>query len=146
MPMTFVVTSGADDGTGQPGTLSAAIDAVDSDSSDSASNPDTITFDVGTGGAQTITVTGALPRISAPAIIDGTTQPGTFEHAAVNPARCNFRAPGPARRRPGRRRTRPWARADRDEFRRVDAAGDDPGRAPSSAVRPATGTETPGLA
>jgi hypothetical protein len=59
-------------------------------------------------------------------------EPGTLEHAAVNPARCNFRAPAPARRRPGRRRARPRARADRDEIRRIDAAGDDPGRAPSS--------------
>ena len=73
----FQVTSNTDNGSGATtGTLSWAIDRVDSDSSDSTSNPDTITFDVGGGGAQTIGVTGKLPPVNRPLIIDGTTEPG----------------------------------------------------------------------
>ena len=38
--------------------------------------PDTISFNIAPGGAQTITVATALPVISDPAVIDATTQPG----------------------------------------------------------------------
>ena len=55
---------------GGPGSLAQAI-------LDANANPgaDTITFSIGTG-AQTINLTSALPSVSSPVTIDGTTQPG----------------------------------------------------------------------
>src|SRR6202022_4473521 len=38
--------------------------------------PNTIAFDIGDGGAQTIAPTSPLPTLINPTIIDGTTQPG----------------------------------------------------------------------
>src|SRR5206468_315379 len=40
------------------------------------STPNTIAFDIGGGGVQTIAPTSPPPIISAPVVIDGTTQPG----------------------------------------------------------------------
>jgi hypothetical protein len=37
---------------------------------------DTIDFNIGGGGAQTITASSDLPALTVPAIIDGTSQPG----------------------------------------------------------------------
>jgi hypothetical protein len=65
---TFVVTTVADSG---PGSLRQAI--LDADA---APGPHTIAFDIGGGGAQTITPSSPLPAITNPVLIDGTTQPG----------------------------------------------------------------------
>src|SRR6266540_575054 len=64
----FPVTTVADN---VPGSLRQAI-------LDSNANPgaDTITFNIGGGGVQTIHPTSALPDITDPVTIDGTTQPG----------------------------------------------------------------------
>ena len=64
---TFVVSTTADSG---PGSLRDAITRADSHAS-----PDTIDFQIGSG-AQTISPTSALPTITEPVVIDGTTQPG----------------------------------------------------------------------
>ena len=37
----------------------------------------TINFKIGSGGTETISLKSALPAISHPVVIDGTTQPGT---------------------------------------------------------------------
>ena len=63
----FVVTSTADSGLG---TLRQAILDVD------AGLFDTIDFSIGSGGVQTIAPSTALPAITSPVIIDGTSQPG----------------------------------------------------------------------
>src|SRR3954454_17993418 len=68
VPATFPVTNTADAG---PGSLRQAI-------LDANANPgtDTIAFHVGSGGVQTIQPLTALPEITAPVVINGTTQPG----------------------------------------------------------------------
>jgi hypothetical protein len=69
---TFMVTSNTDDGTGQPGTLSAAIMGAD--------NPNNAgsTIDFSIGGVQgekaTIRVTGVLPSVTEPTVINGWSQ------------------------------------------------------------------------
>jgi hypothetical protein len=52
-------------------TLRAAIERANA-----ASGADKIVFDVGDGGRETIAVTSALPEITGPVELDGTTQPG----------------------------------------------------------------------
>jgi titin len=64
---TFTVTSTADSGSGS---LRAAITA-----SNGIAGPNTIDFSIGTG-AKTIAPLSALPAITHPVLIDGTTQPG----------------------------------------------------------------------
>jgi hypothetical protein len=70
---TLWVTDPGDSG---PGTLRAAILAVDADST-----PDTIDFNLGGGGHQVITLAGALPPITNSVTIDGTSQPGYVNNA-----------------------------------------------------------------
>ena len=73
----YQVKLSTDNGTGAAmNSLSWAIDQVNGDSSDTMASPDEITFSIGGGGLQTILETGALPGITRPVIIDGTTQPG----------------------------------------------------------------------
>ena len=70
---TFPVTTAADNGDNvnpTPGSLRAAI--IDANNT---LGSDTITFSIGSG-PQTITPASALPPITDPLIIDGTTQPG----------------------------------------------------------------------
>jgi uncharacterized repeat protein (TIGR01451 family) len=62
---TIRVTSAADSG---DGTLRAALTG--------ASSGDVIRFDIGPGGGQTISLLSALPAVTVPLTIDGTTQPG----------------------------------------------------------------------
>jgi hypothetical protein len=64
----FVVTTAADSG---PGSLRQAM----TDANNTA-GPDTITFNIGGGGVQAITLSSALPNISEAVSIDATTQPG----------------------------------------------------------------------
>jgi hypothetical protein len=66
---TFTVTNTNDSG---PGSLRAAITQVNQDTQPGT---DTITFAIGSG-AQTIVPLTALPTITHPVVIDGTTQPG----------------------------------------------------------------------
>jgi hypothetical protein len=76
---TYLVTSLTDTGTGAAGTLSAAINAANA-------NPNsTIDFDLNNaqGTPQTITVTGALPAITQPTIINGVSQGG--ENGSLQP-------------------------------------------------------------
>jgi titin len=68
VPSTFLVTSTADSGTGS--LRQAILDA------NATPEENTITFDVNDGGVQTIRPTSALPAITRPVTIDGTTQPG----------------------------------------------------------------------
>jgi hypothetical protein len=68
LPSTFVVTITDDAG---PGSLRQAI--LDSNAT---TGLNTIAFDIGDGGVQTIRPTSALPTITNPVVIDGTTQPG----------------------------------------------------------------------
>lgn len=66
---TFLVTSDQDNG---PGTLRDAISQANGTPA-----PDTITFSIGgSGGVQTIRLNSALPKITAPIVIDGQSQPG----------------------------------------------------------------------
>ena len=64
------MTSTADSG---PGTLRAAITALDSGGGSS----NTITFDLGSSGVQTITLASPLPAITVPVDIEGNTEPGS---------------------------------------------------------------------
>ena len=67
VPAVLLVTSTADDG---PGTLrQAIIEANDT------TGPDCIEFDIPGSGPHTITPESALPTITDPVVIDGTTQP-----------------------------------------------------------------------
>jgi hypothetical protein len=68
LPSVFMVTTVADDGLGS---FRRAI-------LDSNSNPgtDTIAFNIGGGGVQTIQPLSALPEVMDPVVIDGRTQPG----------------------------------------------------------------------
>jgi titin len=68
---TIWVKSAEDSGTG---TLRQAIL---SSNMTSGSAVNTISFDIGSGGLATISLKSALPAITHPVIIDGTTQPGT---------------------------------------------------------------------
>ena len=67
MPATFLVSTAADSGLGS---LRQAIL-----NSNAAPGSNTIDFGIGTG-AQTISLLSALPNITVPVLIDGTTQPG----------------------------------------------------------------------
>ncbi len=74
---TFTVTSNTDNGSvSTVGTLSWAMDQVDNDSSDSEANPDVVAFNIGGGGAQTISVLADPEGFDEPVIVDGETQPG----------------------------------------------------------------------
>src|SRR5262245_55678346 len=66
---TYTVTNVNDAG---PASLRQAI-------LDANANPgkDTIAFDIGGGGVQTIAPTSSLPTVTDPVVIDGTTQPGS---------------------------------------------------------------------
>src|SRR2546422_10215630 len=64
---TYTVTNPNDSG---PGSLRQAI--LDANASAVSSM---ITFNIGGGGAQTISLLSALPRVTVPVNIDGTTQP-----------------------------------------------------------------------
>ena len=66
---TYPVTSTADSGAG---TLRAAIDA----SNQNPGQLNAITFNLASSGIQIITPASALPTITAPVVIDGTTEPG----------------------------------------------------------------------
>jgi parallel beta-helix repeat protein len=68
VPATFTVTTGADIG---PGSLRQAI--LDSNAT---AGVDTVAFNIDGGGVQTIQPTAALPTVTDPVVIDGTTQPG----------------------------------------------------------------------
>ena len=67
MPATFLVNTTADSGAGS---LRQAI--LDSDGA--GPGPNTIDFGIGSGGAQTIFLMSALPDITVPVLIDGTSQ------------------------------------------------------------------------
>jgi len=80
---TFTVTNTLDDT--NPGSLRWAIGEVNSDSADSASSPDEILFNIPTSDPSFNAATGAwtiapqsepLPSVTAPAVINGTSQPG----------------------------------------------------------------------
>ena len=75
-PLTFAVTSTADDFS--LGTLRRAIDDANLNA-----GPDTIEFNIGGGGPQTIQLLSPLPAINGPITIDGTTQPGWSIHNPV---------------------------------------------------------------
>jgi len=64
----FIVTNTSDSG---PGSLRQAI--LDANA---APGEDIISFNIGTGGPQTIILSSILPTITSPVTIDGTTQPG----------------------------------------------------------------------
>lgn len=67
----FMVTSTSDDG---PGSLRQAI--LDANTTPNGDNPDLVIFDIQGDGPHTIQPTSALPTITDPVTIDGTTQPG----------------------------------------------------------------------
>jgi hypothetical protein len=68
---TFVVTNTNDNG---PGSLRQAM--TDANAHPNSSDPDTITFNIPGNGVHTITVSTALPDITAPLVINGWSQPG----------------------------------------------------------------------
>jgi titin len=68
-PVTFTVTSTNNGGVGS---LRQAI----TDANANVGSTNTISFNVGGGGPQTITPLSGLPNITNPVVIDGTTQPG----------------------------------------------------------------------
>ena len=68
---TLTVMTNADSG---PGSLRDAISRVNTAAS---SGVTTIDFNIGSGGLQTIALQSALPKISYPVLIDGSSQPGT---------------------------------------------------------------------
>jgi CSLREA domain-containing protein len=71
----FVVNTTDDSDDGLCGTLHCSLrEAIDR--ANAVTGTDTITFDIAPGGAQTITVTTALPQITEAVVIDGQTQPG----------------------------------------------------------------------
>ncbi len=69
VPPSDVVTSTADSG---PGTLRAVITSLDC----SGESSNAIAFDLGSSGAQTITLASPLPAITVPVDIEGNTEPG----------------------------------------------------------------------
>jgi parallel beta-helix repeat protein len=68
---TFSVTNTDDSGAG------SLRQAILSSNASSVSGVNTISFDIGGGGPQTISLNSALPAITHAVVIDGTTQPGT---------------------------------------------------------------------
>ena len=75
----YQVDLSTDDGKGAAvNSLSWATDQVNSDSSDTKASPDQIDFSIGGGGPQTIMLTGVLPNIARPVLIDGSSQPGVI--------------------------------------------------------------------
>ena len=70
MLATLIVSTNADSG---PGSLRDAINQVNTARSTALT---TIDFAIGTGGLQTIALRSALPKISYPVLIDGSSQPG----------------------------------------------------------------------
>jgi titin len=68
---TFTVTNVNDSGSG------SLRQAILSSNASTGSTVNTISFDIGTGGSETITLKSALPAIRHAVVIDGTTQPGT---------------------------------------------------------------------
>ena len=52
------------------------IAQVNQDTTDTTFSPDVIDFSIGSGGAQTITLSSALPQITNPVVIDGASQGG----------------------------------------------------------------------
>ena len=68
---TLLVTNTADSGTG------SLRQAIKSSNSTTASATNLIDFQIGSGGTQTINLQSALPTITHPVVIDGTTQPGS---------------------------------------------------------------------
>jgi len=84
---TFYVTNPGDNGGVDPaagagtGTLRQAI--IDSDANYPASGTNTIDFSIPGSGLQLITLTGDLPAIDTPVVIDGTTQSGFNASTAV---------------------------------------------------------------
>ena len=68
LPSTFLVTNTDDAG---PGSFRQAI--LDANSN---AGPNKIAFDIGGGGVQTIQPRSALPTVTRPVVIDGTSQPG----------------------------------------------------------------------
>jgi len=68
LPSTFLVTNTDDAG---PGSFRQAI--LDANSN---AGPNKIAFDIGGGGVQTIQPRSALPAVTRPVVIDGTSQPG----------------------------------------------------------------------
>ena len=73
----FTVTSAADSG---QGSLRQAILLANADNTIGS---DSISFAIGTGGTQTIALQTALPTITRPVAIDGTTQPGSAAGSTV---------------------------------------------------------------
>ena len=74
---TFTVTNVNDSGSG------SLRKAIISSNSTSGSTVNTIKFNIGTGGSETISLKSALPAIMHPVVIDGTTQPGTGTTPAI---------------------------------------------------------------
>jgi len=74
---TFTVTNVNDSGSG------SLRQAILSSNATSGSAVNDISFNIGTGGSETITLKSALPAILHPADIDGTTQPGTGTTPAI---------------------------------------------------------------
>ena len=72
---TWAVLNGDDSGAGS---LREAIDLANANP-----GPDSIEFDIGSGGPQTIHIDSALPTITDPVVIDGTTQPGYVDSPIV---------------------------------------------------------------
>jgi titin len=68
---TFTVTNVNDSGTG------SLRQAILSSNAASGTATNTVTFNIGSGGTQTIALKSALPAVTHPVVIDGTTQPGT---------------------------------------------------------------------
>ncbi|MEO8510688.1 MAG: CSLREA domain-containing protein [Chloroflexota bacterium] len=71
----FVVNTTDDTDDGLCGTLHCSLREA-MNRANAEAGTDTISFDIGAGGAQTIGVTSALPTITNPVVIDGMTQPG----------------------------------------------------------------------
>ncbi len=72
----FMVTTAADNGNNAsptPGSLRAAIVALDADNTVGA---DSISFNIAASGVQTIALQAALPNITHEVVIDGATEPG----------------------------------------------------------------------
>jgi hypothetical protein len=67
----FTVTNVNDSGAG------SLRQAILSSDATTGTTTNTITFKIGTGGTQTIALKSALPALTHPVVIDGTTQPGT---------------------------------------------------------------------
>jgi parallel beta-helix repeat protein len=98
LPATLTVNTAADeDGVGSMLSLREAIEVSNGTLAISAlspeqqaqisgplANPNTIAFNIGSGGPQTLGLLSALPAITSPLTIDGTTQPG-YDPSAPSP-------------------------------------------------------------